>query len=103
MTDKGYLEKSGVRKGMIYRLSGKLCKKLGESISYVREKGIDEIRYPEMILQFVKQYGSVTNRQVRELLGVDKFKASRVLRKLVKDKKLKRKGYYAGDYKYILH
>ncbi len=103
MIKRGFLEKSGVKKGLIYRLSGNLCKKLGESLSYIREKGIDEIRYPELILQYVKEYGEITNRQVRELLGVDKFKASRLLRKLVEDKKLKRKGYYAGDYKYVLH
>jgi predicted HTH transcriptional regulator len=56
-----------------------------------------------LILQYVKKYGQITNRQVRELLGVDKFKASRMLRKLVKDKNLKREGYYAGDYRYVLH
>ncbi|RLG23300.1 hypothetical protein DRN85_09630 [Methanosarcinales archaeon] len=103
MITRGFLEKSGIKKGVLYRLSGNLCKKLGESLSYIREKGIDEIRHPELILQYVKEYGEITNRQVRELLGVDKFKASRILRSLVKDKKLKREGYYAGDYKYVLY
>lgn len=103
MSSRGFLEKSGVKKGLIYRLSGSLCEKLGESLYYIREKGIDKIRYPELVLQYVKEYGEITNRQVRELLGVDKYKASRILRRLVKDKKLRREGYYAGDYRYVLY
>jgi hypothetical protein len=40
----------------------------------------------------VRQFGSITNRQVRELLGVDKFAASETLRKLTTAGKLKRVG-----------
>ena len=92
MRKRGFLEKSGIKKGLIYRLSSNIYKQLGESVSYIREKGIDEVRYPELILEYVKNYGSITNRQVRELLGVDKYKASRLLRKLVEKGKLKRFG-----------
>lgn len=92
MCSKGLLEKSGVKKGLLYRLSGTLYKKLGESITYVREKGIDELRYKELIMEYVKKYREINNRIVRELLGVDKYKASRLLKQLVKEGKLKRAG-----------
>jgi len=92
MCTKGLLEKSGVKKGLVYRLSGMLHKNLGESIIYIREKGIDELRYKELILEYVKKYGAITNRIIRELLGVDKYKSSRLLRKLVKEGELKRTG-----------
>ena len=71
MINRGLLEKSGVKKGLIFRLSGSLCKKLGESISYIRGRGVDEIRHPELILEYVKEYGSINNTETRELLGVD--------------------------------
>jgi ATP-dependent DNA helicase RecG len=61
----------------------------------VREKGIDEIRYPELIIQYLKKYDTISNRQVRELLGVDIYKASKLLKKLVTSEKLKRLG--TGD------
>ena len=92
MCAKGLLEKSGIKKGRIYRLSGILYKELGGTVNYIREKGIDELRYKELIIEYVKKYGEVTNRIVRELLGVDKYKASRLLKKLVKEGKLKRIG-----------
>ncbi len=92
MCFKGLLEKSGVKKGVTYRLSGAVYKELGESIVYIREKGIDEMRYKELIMEYVKKYGTITNRIVRELLGVDKYKASRLLRHLVKEGKLRRMG-----------
>lgn len=95
MTAMGYLEKSGIKKGQIYRLSSGLYKQFGEAISYVRDKGIDEVRHPELILEYVKQYGPISNRQVRELLGLDIYKSSKLLNKLVKSGKLQRIG--TGD------
>ena len=92
MVSDNLLEKSGIKKGVVYRLSGKVYKKLGESVAYIREKGIDELRYEELILEYVKRYGEINNKLVRELLGVNIYKASRILGKLVKEGKLKRKG-----------
>lgn len=92
MCSKGFLEKSGIKKGVTYRLSGALYKKLGESIIYIREKGIDELRYRELILEYVKKYGGINNRMVRELLGINIYKASRILNELVRTGKLKRIG-----------
>lgn len=92
MAGKGYLEKSGMKKGMIFRLSGSLCKRLGESISYIRGKGVDELRYPELILEYVKEYGSINNTETRELLGVDINKAYKLLKKLANTGKLLKLG-----------
>lgn len=96
MTNRGYLEKSGIKRGQVFRLSGNLYKQLGESISYVRERGIDEVRYPELVLKFVKEYGSISNRQVRELLGVDRNRAFRILSQLEAGKKIKKIGSGRG-------
>ena len=96
MTNRGYLEKSGVKKGQVFRLSGNLYKQIGESISYIRERGINEVRNPELVLKFVKEYGSISNRQVRELLGVDRNRAFRILSKLEADRKIKKTGAGRG-------
>jgi len=100
MVRQGLLEKSGIRKGMVFRLSGALYRQLGESVAYIRERGIDEIRYPEMILQFIEEHGSITNRQARELLGVDRNRAFRILSKLT-SKKIKKIGKGRGA-RYVL-
>ncbi len=102
MCRKGLLEKSGVKKTLVYRLSGEVYKKLGESITYIREKGIDEMRYKELVMEYVKKYGVVSNRMVRELLGVDIYKASRILHELVIEGKLKKSGG-KKDAEYRLH
>ena len=100
MISKGYLEKSGIKKGQVYRLSGKLYKQLGESIAYIREKGIDEVRYPELVIKYVKEYGTISNTQTRELLGVDIYKASKLLRMLVQTGKLEKLGQSKKTVKY---
>ena len=92
MVHKGLLERSGVRKGLVFRLSSSVYRELGESVAYIRERGIDALRHEELILTYVRQFGSITNRQVRELLGVDTFVASRTLKKLVDAGKLSRIG-----------
>jgi predicted HTH transcriptional regulator len=50
----------------------------------------------------VRQFGSISNRQVRELLGVDKFTASKTLRRLVDAGKLKRIGSGDKNAAYVL-
>ena len=92
MINRGLLEKSGVKKGLVFRLSGSLCKKLGESISYIRGRGVDEIRHPELILEYVKEYGSINNTETRELLGVDINKAYKLLKKLANTGKILKMG-----------
>ncbi len=92
MVRSGLLERSGIRKGQVFRLSGSVYRKLGESVAYIRERGIDALRYEELILEFVRRHGRITNRQVRELLGVTVDHAKRLLTKLSQNGKLRRRG-----------
>jgi len=102
MINRGLLEKSGVKKGLVFRLSGSLCKKLGESISYIRGRGVDEIRHPELILEYVKEYGSINNTETRELLGVDINKAYKLLKKLANTGKILKMGSGNKNARYTL-
>lgn len=80
---------------ILRRLDNQRACELGESVAYIRERGIDALRHEELILSYVRKFGRITNRQVRELLGVDIYKASRILKELVKAGKLRRIG--TGD------
>ena len=102
MVRNGLLERSGIRKGQVFRLSSSVYRELGESVAYIRERGIDALRHEELILSYVRQFGSISNRQVRELLGVDTFAASRMLKKLVDAGKLIRVGYGKKHATYVL-
>ncbi len=44
------------------------------------------------ILAYVREHGSISNAECRNILGVSVFRASRLLRKLMDDSKLQRKG-----------
>jgi len=52
-------------------------------VSYTRQKGIDAIRYEELILQLAKQQGFVKRSNVVALLQVTPPQAYRILGKLV--------------------
>ncbi len=48
----------------------------------------------EVFLAYVRQYGAITNRITRELLGVSSFQASRILKRLTTEGKLCKEGTY---------
>lgn len=101
MVGDGLLERSGTHRAQLFRLSGTVYKQLGESVAYIREAGIDALRHEELILSYVRQYGAITNRITRELLGVDVNAAKRLLTRLHNEGKLSRIGKRRGAY-YVL-
>ena len=59
-------------------------------IGYVRQTGIDLIKYEELIMKLAAtQNGSVTRDNVVDLLGINTSQAYRVLKKLTEKGKLK--------------
>lgn len=50
---------------------------LGRS-SYTRFKGIDPIRYREMVREYVQQHGRITSQECRELLGLGESGTAKV-------------------------
>lgn len=98
MVKEGFLEKSGIKKSMVFRLSGKLYQELGDSVAYIWEKGIDKVRHEAWILEYVRNFGRITNREVRKLLGVDRHTAFRLLKKLEAKGILQKVGDGRGAY-----
>jgi len=82
-----WLERRGKKKGVTYHLArGAAVELLGKAV-YTRARGIDAVRWPELIRAYVEQHGSINNAECRELLGLGnspsaQVRVSRLLRKL---------------------
>ena len=102
LVESGMLEPSGNGKGRFYTLSAKLYHADNNITGYIRQKGIDNVRYPEMVMQFAKENGgTITRGDVMELLHLTKSQAYNLLKKMVDDDKLDSKGTTRNAY-YIL-
>lgn len=99
MLEDGLIEEYGKGKSRSYTLSRRIYKQVGKEKEYVRQAGIDKVRYPEMILKLAReQKGIITKSDVAELLHIEEHQAYQYIVKLVKDGKLKKKnnGRYAN-------
>lgn len=95
--ESGLLEVRDEGNNRTYSLSARLYQKRDKE--YVRQHPIDEVRFPEMILQLAaKQDGSVTRSDVEELLHVNSSAAASLIRDLRKRGKLEieKRGKYAS-------
>ena len=102
LVESGMLEPSGNGKCRCYTLSAKLYHADNNITGYIRQKGIDNVRYPEMVMQFAKENGgTITRGDVMELLHLTKSQAYNLLKKMVDDDKLDSKGTTRNAY-YIL-
>ena len=62
------IERRGKKTGVTYHLQRALAADLIGKDAYTRIRGIDPLRYREMIREFVHQHGSITNKECRALL-----------------------------------
>lgn len=88
LIESGLVEASGNGNTRVYMLSAKVYKVRGNVIGYVRQTGIDKLKYEELVLKLTKQQGYVAREDVIELLGVSTDQAYRILKGLVNSDKL---------------
>lgn len=99
LVESGMVEPSGNGKRRCYTLSAKLYQADNNISGYIRQKGIDHIRYPEMVMQFAKENGgTITRGDVMELLHLTKSQAYNLLKKMVDEKKLEPNGTTRNAY-----
>lgn len=72
------LERRGKKKGVTYYLAKDVAKELIGKVAYSKVKGIDKIRHVEMIKSFVKEHGSISNQECRQLLGLGNSHSAQV-------------------------
>lgn len=82
LLESGLVEANGNGKARSYMLSAKIYKAQDNSVGYVRQTGIDKLKYDELVLKLAKQQGFVTRDNVSELLNISSSQAYRVLKKL---------------------
>ena len=85
LAEAGLVEAMGSGRGRTYVLSARMYHDPAE---YVRQTDIDLIRHKELIIKLTEQKGSVTRKDVVELLHVTPPQAYRLLQKLVKEDRL---------------
>ena len=74
----GILERRGRTKAVTYHLTKAVARDLLGKAAYTKTRGLDPIRYAEMVKAFVADHGSISPRECRELLGLGESQSSRV-------------------------
>lgn len=90
LVEAGLVEAIGNTAARTYILSSKVYREQDNMVGYVRQTGIDLIKYEELIMKLaINQNGSVTRENVADLLGINPAQAYRILKKLTEKGKLK--------------
>lgn len=90
LVEAGLVDATGTSKARLYILSSKVYKEQDNLVGYVRQTGIDAVKYEAWIMELVqKQGGTITRDNVIELLNVTPSQAYRLLKKLT-DKEMLR-------------
>ncbi|GIV23746.1 MAG: ATPase AAA [Bacteroidia bacterium] len=92
LVEAGLLEARGERKGRSYHLSAAIYRRLGRPADYIRRRGFEPLQQEQMILQYVRAYGSISRKEVVELCQISSMQAYRLLKRLEKTGRLKRLG-----------
>ena len=82
LVESGLVEAKGVGRGRYYQLSPRVYKKNDDTVGYVRQTGIEKMRFEELVLKLVDEQGYVTRANVVELFHLSPPQAYRVLQKL---------------------
>ena len=93
----GVVEAYGSGRGRTYMISRKLYRLSGNVSGYVRQRDIDELRHPELILSLASSQDFISRSDVMDLLHITAPSAYRALKKLVNEGKLEpmNKGRYS--------
>lgn len=102
LVEAGIVEAIGNGKNRSYILSVKVYKAHGNLPGYVRQKGIDRIRYKELVCKLLEEKKEITRQDVIDLLNVSPNIAYRILQKLCKQGTIELLGRGRGaKYKYL--
>lgn len=98
MVERGWVEARGEGKGRTWHLSASVYRVLESSAGYVRVRGFEPLQQEQMILAFVSAHGRITRAQAADLCAIAPEQASRILRRLAEEGKLRRHGERKGTY-----
>ena len=78
----GLVEGFGSGRGKTYMLSHNVFENKSDTVGYVRQRDIDEVRYKELILNLAARSEFISNSDVRSLLHISSDKAYLLLKEL---------------------
>lgn len=76
--ETGFLERKVGTKAATFHLTKGVARDLLGKAAYTGTRGLDPIRYAEMVKAFVAHHGSIAPRECRELLGLGDSPSARV-------------------------
>ena len=74
----GILERRGGTRAATYHLTKAVARDLLGKAAYTKTRGLQPIRYAEMVRVFVADHGSITPAECRELLGLGESQSAKV-------------------------
>lgn len=78
----GLVEGRGERSGRIYHLSSALYKRFHMKAEYVRAKGFEPIQQEQMVIDYVKEHGTIRRAEVAELCKINDIQAKHLVRRI---------------------
>lgn len=89
LVESGYVETRGSSRTPEYHLASTVYRAMGSSSAYVRVHGFEPEQNQQMIMSYVKAHGRITRREAADLCQTDPRDASRLLRRLASEGKLR--------------
>ncbi len=74
----GILARKGHTKTATYHLSKPIAKDLIGKAAYSKLKGIDPVRYAELVKEYLHDHGTITNKECRQLFDLGESKSAQV-------------------------
>ncbi|WP_419918741.1 RNA-binding domain-containing protein [Candidatus Poriferisocius sp.] len=92
LVEGGLLEARGEGRSRAYHLTAELYREVGEPVNYVRIRGFAPFQQEQMMLAYATEHGFITRSQAAELCRLSPDQASRLLRRMVEEGKLRMTG-----------
>ena len=87
-----FLERVETGKGTYYQLTHETLSSIGEREKYTRIKGLSEEQKLQLLKNYIETNGKITNEEARNVCGVTRYQAVRLIQKLVHEGTIKQKG-----------
>lgn len=89
LIERGLIEEIGRGPNRVLMLGQKAYLKTGKTKEYTRQRGIDAVRFPELVMNLARQQGGIiTKEDIIDLLHISKKQAYNLIQKLCKEDKL---------------
>jgi len=92
LLEAGLVEAHGRTRSRTYMFSSGIYQEEGRRAEYTRQAGYDHIAQSQMVIDYARQHGTVARRDVVQLCRLTEHQASYLLKRLVLDGRLEKRG-----------